>query len=48
MLRSAAAGPTDAPLLSRGYTFTNGPALLRVACRLTPAEAAEYAAAFRS
>ena len=36
----------NAPLLE--YTFTNGPALLRVSGRLTHAQAAEYAAAFRS
>jgi hypothetical protein len=36
------------PLLGSEYTFTNGPALLRVSGRLTPAQAAEYAAAFRS
>ena len=38
----------NAPLLYSEYTFTNGPALLRVSGRLTPAQAAEYAAAFRS
>ena len=37
----------NAPLLAREYTFTDGPALLRVSGRLTPAQAAEYAAAFR-
>jgi len=37
----------DAPLLGSEYTFTDGPALLRVSGRLTPAQAAEYAAAFR-
>ena len=38
----------SAPLPAGEYTFTNGPALLRVSGRLTPAQAAEYAAAFRS
>ena len=38
----------NAPLPAGEYTFTNGPALLRVSGRLTPAQAAEYAAAFRS
>ena len=38
----------NAPLLGSEYTFTDGPALLRVSGRLTPAQAAEYAAAFRS
>jgi hypothetical protein len=38
----------NAPLLGSEYTFTNGPALLRVSGRLSPAQAAEYAAAFRS
>jgi hypothetical protein len=38
----------DAPLLGSEYTFTNGQALLRVSGRLTPAQAAQYAAAFRS
>jgi hypothetical protein len=38
----------NAPLLYSEYTFTDGPALLRVSGRLTPAQAAEYAAAFRS
>jgi hypothetical protein len=38
----------DAPPLSREYTFTDGPALLRVSGRLTPSQAAEYAAAFRA
>lgn len=38
----------DAPLLGSEYTFTDGPALLRVSGRLTPNQAAEYAAAFRS
>lgn len=38
----------NAPLLASEYTFTDGPALLRVSGRLTPAQAAEYATAFRS
>ena len=38
----------NASLPAGEYTFTNGPALLRVSGRLTPAQAAEYAAAFRS
>ena len=38
----------NAPLPAGEYTFTNGPALLRVSGRLTPAQAAEYEAAFRS
>lgn len=38
----------NAPLPASEYTFTDGPALLRVSGRLTPAQAAEYAAAFRS
>ena len=37
----------NAPLLASEYTFTDGPALLRISGRLTPAQAAEYAAAFR-
>jgi hypothetical protein len=37
----------DAPLSSREYTFTDGPVLLRVSGRLSPAQAAEYAAALR-
>lgn len=37
----------DAPLPSREYMFTDGPALLRLSGRLTPGQAAEYAAAFR-
>jgi hypothetical protein len=37
----------DAPLRAREYTFTDGAALLRVSGRLSPAQAAEYAAAFR-
>ena len=38
----------DAPLPAREYTFTDGPALLRLSGRLNPAQAADYAAAFRS